>query len=79
MDSDNARFHGEITLTDLAQSELLAGAKANLIKAKTELLTLNKLWRVTRESSPSTENLNEIAFLTLLNSWRIFKLAEMKI
>ena len=40
VDSDNARLQkGEITLTDLAQSESsLAGARANLIKAKTELL-----------------------------------------
>ncbi len=41
VESDNARLQkGEITLTDLAQSESsLAGAKANLIKAKTELLS----------------------------------------
>ena len=41
VDSDNARLQkGEITLTDLAQSESsLAGAKANLIKAQTELLS----------------------------------------
>ena len=40
VDSDSARLQkGEITLTDLAQSESsLAGARANLIKAKTELL-----------------------------------------
>ena len=38
---DSARLQkGEITLTDLAQSESsLAGANANLIKAKTELLS----------------------------------------
>ena len=38
VESDNARVQkGEITLTDLAQSESsLAGANANLIKAKTE-------------------------------------------
>ena len=44
VDSDNARLQkGEITLTDLAQSESsLAGARANLIKAKTELLTSKK-------------------------------------
>ena len=43
VDSDSARLQkGEITLTDLAQSESsLAGAKANLIKAKTELLLLD--------------------------------------
>ncbi len=41
VESDSARLQkGEITLTDLAQSESsLAGAKANLIKAKTELLS----------------------------------------
>ena len=44
VDSDNARLQkGEITLTDLAQSESsLAGAKADLIKAKTELLVKEK-------------------------------------
>ncbi len=41
VESDNARLQkGEVTLTDMAQSESsLAGAKANLIKAKTELLS----------------------------------------
>ncbi len=82
VDSDNARLQkGEITLTDLAQSESsLAGAKANLIKAKTELLTSKTNFeRVTRESSPSTENLNERAFLTLPNSLEeSLKLAELK-
>ena len=41
VESDSARLQkGEITLTDLAQSESsLAGARANLIKAKTELLS----------------------------------------
>ena len=40
MESDNARLQkGEITLTDLAQSESsLAGANANLLKQETELL-----------------------------------------
>ena len=40
VESDNARLQkGEITLTDLAQSESsLAGANANLIKAQTEFL-----------------------------------------
>ena len=39
VESDSARLQkGEITLTDLAQAESsLAGANANLIKAKTEL------------------------------------------
>ena len=57
VDSDNARLQkGEITLTDLAQSESsLAGARANLIKAKTELLaSKTNFERVTREKSPDT-------------------------
>ena len=56
VDSDNARLQkGEITLTDLAQSESsLAGARANLIKAKTELLaSKTNFERVTREKSPN--------------------------
>ena len=71
VDSDNARLQkGEITLTDLAQSESsLAGARANLIKAKTELLTSKTNFeRVTRENSPNTKSLNEKAFLTLPSS-----------
>ena len=71
VDSDNARVQkGEITLTDLAQSESsLAGAKANLIKAKTELLTSKKNFeRITREKSPETKNLNERVLLILPNS-----------
>ena len=41
VESDSARLQkGEITLTDMAQSESsLAGAKANLIKSKTKLLS----------------------------------------
>jgi outer membrane protein len=61
VDSDSARLQkGEITLTDLAQSESsLAGARANLIKAKTELLaSKTNFERVTREKSPNTSNLN---------------------
>ena len=68
---DNARLQkGEITLTDLAQSESsLAGARANLIKAKTELLaSKTNFERVTREKSPDTKNLKEKALLTLPNS-----------
>ena len=71
VDSDNARLQkGEITLTDLAQSESsLAGARANLIKAKTELLaSKTNFERVTREKSPNTKSLNEKAFLILPNS-----------
>ena len=68
---DNARLQkGEITLTDLAQSESsLAGAKANLIKAKTELLSsITNFERVTREKAPNTENLNDKDVLKLPNS-----------
>ncbi len=71
VDSDSARLQkGEITLTDLAQSESsLAGARANLIKAKTELLaSKTNFERVTREKSPNTKNLNEIVTLILPNS-----------
>ena len=62
VDSDNARLQkGEITLTDLAQSESsLAGARANLIKAQTELLSSKTNFeRVTREKIPDVNNLNE--------------------
>tara|TARA_Y100000817_G_C16828336_1_gene532291 strand:+ start:226 stop:1515 length:1290 start_codon:yes stop_codon:yes gene_type:complete len=71
VDSDNARLQkGEITLTDLAQSESsLAGAKADLIKAKTELLTSKTNFeRVIREKSPNTKNLNKKVLLVLPNS-----------
>ena len=59
---DNARLQkGEITLTDLAQSESsLAGANASLIKAKTELLSSETYFeRVTREQAPNLKDLNE--------------------
>ncbi len=65
---DNARLQkGEITLTDLAQSESsLAGANAKLIKAKTELLSsITNFERVTREKAPSFENLNQKVFVDL--------------
>ncbi len=71
VDSDSARLQkGEITLTDLAQSESsLAGARASLIKAKTELLASKKNFeRVTREKTPDIERLNEKTFLILPNS-----------
>lgn len=71
VDSDSARLQkGEITLTDLAQSESsLAGAKANLIKAKTELLaSKTNFERVTREKPPNMKNLNEKTLLILPNS-----------
>ena len=71
VESDSARLQkGEITLTDLAQSESsLAGANANLIKAKTELLaSKTNFQRVTGELAPNFENLNEKVFLTLPDS-----------
>ena len=71
VESDNARLQkGEITLTDLAQSESsLAGARANLIKAETELLvSKTNFERVTREKSPNTKKLNGRSFLMLPTS-----------
>ncbi len=68
VESDNARLQkGEITLTDLAQSESsLAGAKADLIKSKTELLaSKTNFERVTREKLIVTKNLNEKVFISL--------------
>ena len=62
VESDSARAQkGEITLTDLAQSESsLAGAKANFIKAETDLLTSKiNFERITREKAPDPENLEE--------------------
>ncbi len=62
VESDSARLQkGEITLTDLAQSESsLAGASANLIKAETELLaSKTNFERVIREKIPSSINTNE--------------------
>ena len=71
VESDNARLQkGEITLTDLAQSESsLAGAKANLIKAKTELLaTQNNFERIIGDKAPIYKNLSEDAILVLPNT-----------
>ena len=62
VESDSARLQkGEITLTDLAQSESsLAGANANLIKAKTELLaSKTNFERVIRQKAPDIINPNE--------------------
>ena len=73
VDSDSARLQkGEITLTDLAQSESsLAGAKANLIKAKTELLSSKTNFeRVTREKTPNLNNLSDKVSLILPNSFQ---------
>ena len=58
---DNARLQkGEITLSDLAQSESsLAGAKANLIKAETELLaSKTNFERITLERAPNASDLS---------------------
>ena len=68
---DNARLQkGEITLTDLAQSESsLAGANARLIKAKTELLSSKTNFeRVIGIKIPETNNLNEKILLNLPDS-----------
>tara|TARA_A100001015_G_scaffold27906_1_gene30996 strand:- start:1416 stop:2711 length:1296 start_codon:yes stop_codon:yes gene_type:complete len=71
VESDNARLQkGEITLTDLAQSESsLAGAKANLIKAKTELLTSKMNFeRVIRKKPPEITNPDKRVILDLPSS-----------
>ena len=71
VESDNSRLQkGEITLTDLSQSESsLAGANANLIKARTEFLTSQiNFERVTRVNLPIVENLDNQASLNLPNS-----------
>ena len=71
VESDNVRLQkGEITLTDLAQSESsLAAANANLIKAKTELLSSKTNFeRVIREKAPNYENLSELVRLNLPKS-----------
>ena len=71
VESDNARLQkGEITLTDLAQSESsLAGARANLIKANTELLSSKtNFQRVTSEKTPDYESLDQNVVLDLPNS-----------
>ncbi len=71
VESDSARLQkGEITLSDLAQSESsLAGANANLIKAKTELLSsITNFERVTREKNPNTETFSEKISLNLPGS-----------
>jgi len=71
VESDSARLQkGEITLTDLAQSESsLAGANADLIKAKTEFLSSKTNFeRVTREKIPNFDNLKEKVVLELPKS-----------
>ena len=58
-------------MTDLAQSESsLAGARANLIKAQTELLTAKANFeRATRQKPPDIKILNERAMIILPNSF----------
>jgi outer membrane protein len=71
VESDKARIQkGEITLTDLAQSESsLAGANANLIKAQTEFLTSQTNFeRTTREKVPNVKDLNKKTVLILPNT-----------
>ena len=68
VESDSARLQkGEITLTDLAQSESsLAGANAELINAKTEFFaSQTNFERITREKAPNSENLDQKVALTL--------------
>lgn len=71
VESDTARLQkGEITLTDLAQSESsLAGANAELIKAETELLaSKTNFERVIREKAPTLMNATENVEVELPNS-----------
>ncbi len=71
VESDNARLQkGEISLTDLAQSESsLAGANARLIKAQTELLSSKTNFeRVIRKKAPDFKSLNQKVFLQNPNS-----------
>ena len=71
VESDSARLQkGEITLTDLAQSDSsLAGANANLINAKTEFLASKRNFeRITQEKTPDPKNLIEKSSLILPNS-----------
>ncbi len=71
VESDSARLQkGEITLTDLAQSESsLAGANASLINAQTELLSsITFFERIVGEKTPNIKNLNEKAILNIPNS-----------
>ena len=84
VESDNARLQkGEITLSDLAQSESsLAGANADLIKATTELLASKiNFERITREKAPNASNLKEQANInlpqTLQDALKIAKLNNL--
>ena len=71
VESDNARMQkGEITLTDLAQSESsLAGANANLIKAQTELVaSKTNFERIIRKKVPKNINTEERISVNLPDS-----------
>ena len=78
---DSARLQkGEITLTDLAQSESsLAGANAKLIKAKTEFLaSKTNLERISRKEAQKTINTAERLALTLpINLNEAIEIAKM--
>ena len=85
-ETDSARLQkGEITLTDLAQSESsLAGAKAKFISAETELLTTKKNFeRIIRVTAPAEieENLKLNVNLpkNLNNALNISKLNNPKL
>ncbi len=81
VESDSARLQkGEITLTDLAQSESsLSGAKAKLINAQTELFSAKtNFLRATGEKAPNLENLNKNVILEIPNSLdKSIKLANL--
>tara|TARA_B100000941_G_C28496632_1_gene551412 strand:- start:260 stop:1549 length:1290 start_codon:yes stop_codon:yes gene_type:complete len=82
VETDSARLQkGEITLTDLAQSESsLAGANANLIKAKTQLFSSKTSFeRITGEITPEVEQLNRKVLLDLPISLKLsLETAELK-
>ena len=82
VETDSARLQkGEITLTDLAQSESsLAGANANLIKAKTQLFSSKTSFeRITGEITPEVEQLNRKVLLDLPTSLQLsLETAELK-
>ena len=61
---DGARLQkGEITLTDLAQSESsLAGANANLINAQTELYSSKRMLKINCSQSSSLGKTNSMTF-----------------
>ncbi len=71
VEADNARVQkGEITLTDLAQSESsLAGANADLIKAKTKYFSSKTNFeRITGVKAPNPEYLDQKIILKLPNT-----------